>query len=263
MSDVIARRLDVEEPAFLASVGASDVDATWRPALDAGLVRRAALSASQYDTVRRITAALQREEAFLLGDGTGTGKTRILAGVAIDFARRRGHGGAVLWLSANLSLGRLAQQEAAALAPDDEALNWTTASTKRRQRGTSRVFFTTYSCIQKAPTCDDARRVVGAADAAVFVHPPFLNESGLDTLPSERSGAECDVRNPFETTSAVPPFPGNAARDASHPVATIFPTFVGPPTQCFAPTPMRGSASSAPRRSVDVGALRSASQAPR
>lgn len=61
-------------------------------------VRRSSMSQIQVDTVRCVLDSLRRNKCFLLGDGTGTGKGRVLAATATEWA------GPVVWVSANARL---------------------------------------------------------------------------------------------------------------------------------------------------------------
>lgn len=84
-----------------------------------------ALSQAQQEAVELALCALRRHGAFVLGDGTGVGKGRTIAGIASHW--RAHHPGArVLWVSANGRLEAQAAEDLAALGlalPDDVAFS--------------------------------------------------------------------------------------------------------------------------------------------
>ena len=115
------------EPVNLASTRAPPIEL--RLASTSDDRAPASLSTFQLYTIARIHQALERSGAFLLGDGTGTGKGRVLAGVALEFlvrqgAARRPRDVRVLWLSANQRLYTDARRDTDALDPHGRHLRW-------------------------------------------------------------------------------------------------------------------------------------------
>jgi hypothetical protein len=95
--------------------------ATEAPELTYDLVARLpALSTMQRETVRAIMASLARRGTFLLGDGTGVGKGRTLAGLVCEYAAQSATPPLVVWVSANGRLAEEAKRELAIVgaAPD-------------------------------------------------------------------------------------------------------------------------------------------------
>jgi hypothetical protein len=66
------------------------------------------LSDAQIVTARRALQGLRAHRAFFLGDGVGTGKGRVIAGVCLDLALR---GRPTVWITANVPLVKLAWLE--------------------------------------------------------------------------------------------------------------------------------------------------------
>ena len=76
------------------------------------------LSQLQVETVRAAMDALGARRVFALGDGTGVGKARTLAGVIAEWRATHGAGGApVVWVSANLQLHPFRGQPYLAVPP--------------------------------------------------------------------------------------------------------------------------------------------------
>ena len=75
------------------------------------LHRSGALSTFQYETTAYACQSLTECGAFLLGDATGTGKTRIMGAVAREHERTH----RVLWLSVNIRLLTEVNREMAAI----------------------------------------------------------------------------------------------------------------------------------------------------
>tara|TARA_B110000046_G_scaffold148859_2_gene156854 strand:- start:66 stop:2732 length:2667 start_codon:yes stop_codon:yes gene_type:complete len=69
------------------------------------------VSAFQHETARRAVASLDSVGVFVLGDGTGSGKGRVLACIAADHIARYGADVRILWMSANQTLGAYADKE--------------------------------------------------------------------------------------------------------------------------------------------------------
>ena len=63
------------------------------------------VSSLQLETVRRLCQSLETHRAFLLGDGTGVGKGRVLAGAVVELVARHGRENVrCLWCSASRNL---------------------------------------------------------------------------------------------------------------------------------------------------------------
>lgn len=77
------------------------------------------LSDMQIETVRAIMQALRRHGVFGLGDGTGSGKGRVIAGVIKEWLLTHADG-RVVWLSANQRLQRNSHDECTLLEVDTQ-----------------------------------------------------------------------------------------------------------------------------------------------
>ena len=130
------------EPVNLAATAAPPL--TRALAMDGAYARSGALSTFQIETVRRIHQALDTGGAFLLGDGTGVGKGRCLAGSALEWLSVR-RGGRVLWLSANKRLASDALRDAHALDPDERKLRWDRGARADAVDGDARIAFASYA----------------------------------------------------------------------------------------------------------------------
>lgn len=111
----------VEEPASLALVASPPLLLAWPPPLASRLAEH--LTPRQRETGLRAAQALEQAGVFFLGDGPGTGKTRVLAAVAMHFERaapamRR------LWLVPNALLRKQALRELALLSVSAEVLSY-------------------------------------------------------------------------------------------------------------------------------------------
>lgn len=83
-------------------------------ALTDALVKEDMLSPMQFETMHRASRALCQHGAFMLCDGTGIGKGRSIAAVAIEFLARQPQG-RVAWFSINRSLYAVARRDVAAM----------------------------------------------------------------------------------------------------------------------------------------------------
>ena len=99
----------------------------------------------------RVVDALRRHGAFVLGDGTGVGKGRVLAGIACEWARA--HPGArLLWVSANQRIG--------AAVRDD------LARVRDRARPVPRVAFESYGTLLRSA---ELRAVAESAERPLLI----------------------------------------------------------------------------------------------
>ena len=121
-------------------------------ALHPRVERHRALSDFQRTTVARACQALDEHGTFVLGDGTGVGKGRVIAGVAAEFWHRHKTRARVLWISANKGLGNEATR-------DLNALGLPRASSLREADGYAGVAYCTYGLL----SVDDAGAQVEAA----------------------------------------------------------------------------------------------------
>jgi len=142
---------NIVESASMAAVDPPDI--TYRPKLDPKLVESGELSDLQ---IEAITYAGQRHEqrlpdgnraGFFVGDGTGVGKGRILAGIALDNwnqGRRR-----VLWLSVNNDLLPSTKRDLTALGGKDIPLAKINdfAASEKSIDFTDGVLFSAYSSL--------------------------------------------------------------------------------------------------------------------
>jgi len=107
----------VAEPPAFRLVTPPQLQLTLPPELETRWRAEAALTPRQLTTVRRALQALAAPpHAFFLGDGPGTGKTRILAGVALAAPK----GLVRLWYVPNATLMRQAREELRLLGEDPE-----------------------------------------------------------------------------------------------------------------------------------------------
>lgn len=111
--EFVSHPSDIYEPTNLA--------ATEGPPLSYALqANMSGLSTMQRETVRAIMTSLATRGAFLLGDATGVGKGRTLAGLAVEYMFAVG--GAVLWVSANSRLERGVCEELATVGAKADAV---------------------------------------------------------------------------------------------------------------------------------------------
>ena len=93
----------------------------YRLSLPCDVIDGGALSSIQVDTIRRVCQSLQQHSSFLLGDGTGTGKGRVLASVAWEFLLTSVVD-RIIWISANKGLFKDANRDTTAISGDK--LKW-------------------------------------------------------------------------------------------------------------------------------------------
>lgn len=97
---------NIVESASMAAVDPPDI--TYKPRLDPSIIKEGKLSDLQYESV--VYAGQRHEQrlpngsraGYFVGDGTGVGKGRILAGIALDNWNRKRR--RILWLSINYDL---------------------------------------------------------------------------------------------------------------------------------------------------------------
>lgn len=138
--------------------------------LHRALSQTAGLSAFQRETVERACQSLESSNVFFLGDGTGTGKGRILAAIASETIYRR-RTARVLWLSANRGLGYDANRDLAAIGlPSAKSIDFlkTQEAGKRRGESSPAVLFCTYGLISHDDT-EEKCRLIGNWFAQVDV----------------------------------------------------------------------------------------------
>lgn len=87
------------------------------------LLSNGGLSSYQQETIRRACQSMAECGAFLLADGTGSGKGRVLAGTALEYI---GHNPRtkVAWVSVNKRLFQDARRDMNALQPDSQNVQW-------------------------------------------------------------------------------------------------------------------------------------------
>ena len=81
------------------------------------------LSSFQQETIARICQSLSLCGAFLLADGTGTGKGRVLAGCALEYCMKNTDS-RIIWVSVNKRLFEDAKRDVDSLQPDSRNLEW-------------------------------------------------------------------------------------------------------------------------------------------
>lgn len=114
--DFVRHPSDVCEPINLA--------ATEAPKLRHQLMTNCKeLSTMQKETIRRIMDSLDRRGAFLLGDATGVGKGRTLAGLILEYSACVAEARA-LWVSASSRLEAEARQELQITGADSESVRF-------------------------------------------------------------------------------------------------------------------------------------------
>lgn len=87
------------------------------------LASDACMSRLQYETFQRVALRLSDTGSFLLADGTGVGKGRVMSAVAVDFVSRSRRT-AVAWFSINASMEEMAKQETRKLGRVGDRLVW-------------------------------------------------------------------------------------------------------------------------------------------
>lgn len=91
--------------------------------LSTDLMNKGKLSSFQQETIKKACQSMKSCGAFLLGDGTGTGKGRVLAGCAIEYAKLNSKA-KIIWVSVNKRLFSDAVRDVNALTPDSDELKW-------------------------------------------------------------------------------------------------------------------------------------------
>ena len=110
------------------------------------------LSTLQYETICRILDSFEVRGAFLLGDATGVGKGRTIAGLIAELFRRDPCG-RIMWVSANVRLRDDAAKELAAVGMEMD----------------ERVVFTSYSSLQNSQRTDSASKFLVVAEHPVVI----------------------------------------------------------------------------------------------
>ena len=110
------------------------------------------LSTLQYETICRILDSFEVRGAFLLGDATGVGKGRTIAGLIAELFRRDPCG-RIMWVSANIRLRDDAAKELAAVGMEMD----------------ERVVFTSYSSLQNSQRTDSASKFLVEAEHPVVI----------------------------------------------------------------------------------------------
>lgn len=173
---IVPHRIDICESANMAHVVPPALTYRLR---DESCHAHGVLSTFQYETVGRVCQALLTHGAFLLGDATGTGKTRVLGAVAAELVGYR-----VLWLSVNRRL--LAEVNVEMRAIDAPEL--TCASTKLS--GDSHVF-DSYAGILQDATFHVLRRWLASGPSLLILDEAHVCRN--DTTTSRRVDALLSV----------------------------------------------------------------------
>jgi len=98
----------------IASPSSDEEGGGYEIALTDALVQEDMLSPMQFETMERASRSLCLYGAFMLCDGTGIGKGRSIAAVAVEFLARHPEG-RVAWFSINKSLQAVARRDVAAM----------------------------------------------------------------------------------------------------------------------------------------------------
>lgn len=117
----ISHPAKIVESKNLAATPSPMID--YQPSFSEQLKSNGNLSSFQQETIARICQSLQTCGAFLLADGTGTGKGRVLAGCALEYCIKNPES-RIIWVSVNKRLFQDAKRDIDSLQPDSNHLEW-------------------------------------------------------------------------------------------------------------------------------------------
>jgi hypothetical protein len=156
--DAVPHNTAIVESAAMAAV--DPPDPTYLPVLSPDIVSKGVLSDAQLEAVlyagqahsKMLGAAEGQEQfrrGFFIGDGTGVGKGREIAGVIADNMNqgRKKH----VWVSLNNNLFQDAQRDVAALGLDPETDIFEFGDLKKKDAPKDGVAFITYGSLRSAP----------------------------------------------------------------------------------------------------------------
>ena len=134
------------------------------------LVNKNAISRMQCDTVYKAISSMNTKRSFLLADGTGVGKGRVLAATALDFVMRN-KGGIVVWFSINSKLKSLTRRDINSMGPIRKVFKWINTE----NNNTGNLFYMSYprmrceNTMRKLVDCLKGRHVLFILDECHFL----------------------------------------------------------------------------------------------
>lgn len=156
---------DLDEPAAMAAVQPPDI--TVKLSLPESIIKDGKLSAPQIEAVARAAQSFETKNpdgtrrGFFIGDGTGVGKGREIAGIITD-QLAKGHGnGKALWLSVKHDLANDARRDWEGLGNDGKAIIQHSKFSGKKQldAGQKGVLFSAYSFFGKTGKRDRAKEI--------------------------------------------------------------------------------------------------------
>lgn len=156
---------DLDEPAAMAAVQPPDI--TVKLSLPENIIKEGKLSAPQIEAVARAAQSFEAKNpdgtrrGFFIGDGTGVGKGREIAGIITD-QLAKGHGnGKALWLSVKHDLANDARRDWEGLGNNgkDVIQHSKFSGKKQLEAGQKGVLFSAYSFFGKTGKRDRAKEI--------------------------------------------------------------------------------------------------------
>lgn len=156
---------DLDEPAAMAAVQPPDI--TVKLSLPESIIKEGKLSAPQIEAVARAAQSFETKNpdgtrrGFFIGDGTGVGKGREIAGIITD-QLAKGHGnGKALWLSVKHDLANDARRDWEGLGNDGKDIIQHSKFSGKKQlnAGQKGVLFSAYSFFGKTGKRDRAKEI--------------------------------------------------------------------------------------------------------
>jgi hypothetical protein len=156
---------DLDEPAAMAAVQPPDI--TVKLSLPENIIKEGKLSAPQIEAVARAAQSFETKNpdgtrrGFFIGDGTGVGKGREIAGIITD-QLAKGHGnGKALWLSVKHDLANDARRDWEGLGNNGKDIiqHSKFSGKKQLEAGQKGVLFSAYSFFGKTGKRDRAKEI--------------------------------------------------------------------------------------------------------
>ena len=156
---------DLDEPAAMAAVQPPDI--TVKLSLPESIIKEGKLSAPQIEAVARAAQSFETKNpdgtrrGFFIGDGTGVGKGREIAGIITD-QLAKGHGnGKALWLSVKHDLANDARRDWEGLGNNGKDIiqHSKFSGKKQLEAGQKGVLFSAYSFFGKTGKRDRAKEI--------------------------------------------------------------------------------------------------------
>ena len=156
---------DLDEPAAMAAVQPPDI--TVKLSLPESILKDGKLSAPQIEAVARAAQSFETQNpdgtrrGFFIGDGTGVGKGREIAGIITDQLAKGYGNGKALWLSVKHDLANDARRDWEGLGNDGKDIiqHSKFSGKKQLEAGQKGVLFSAYSFFGKTGKRDRAKEI--------------------------------------------------------------------------------------------------------